>query len=417
MKDLNNQNIKQLTALEKELLAYRDLISKLSMGIQYENPELGIRINKDRGQVKTEVIHIQTRNQPSFCIQDLVIPRDTDFEEVEVLLSPILDTVPHHIVFCNNKGEITLINKKAASDLHVNRERMIGKHIRELLKIPDSLIMLLETIKTRKQIVNRDVLDSNYGINNTHIVWDQDGEIKRVIGTFEFLNVVKEAEKQAMAGRIAAGIAHEIRNPLTTVRGYLQFLLDKLSPEVSGIVSSLLIPELDRANKIISDFLSIAKPSETKFELVKINSYICDELGSFLKSEAFLHRVEIEFNCSLEVEDSLVSINHQEILQVFINLFRNALEAKNDNPLKISLETKREMNFVQIIFKDNGTGISPIHLEHIFDPFFTTKDEGTGLGLSVSRKMIENHGGSMLVSSSEDGTTFLINLPIANTMS
>jgi signal transduction histidine kinase len=271
--------------------------------------------------------------------------------------------------------------------------------------------MLLETLKTEKPIINREILDANYGINNTRIYRDQNGKIKRVLGLFQFLNIVKEAEKQAVAGRIAAGIAHEIRNPLTTVRGYLQFLSDKFNPEITQLVSSLLIPELDRANKIITDFLAIAKPSDTKFELVNINHYLCNDLANFLNSEAFLYDANIEIDCSQDVENCYVSINSSEMVQVFINLFRNAVEAKSNERLKILLQTRLVNQQVQIIFTDNGIGITPDALAHLFDPFFTTKDEGTGLGLSVSRKIVENHGGTISVRSNPEGTTFYIQLP------
>jgi transcriptional regulator with PAS, ATPase and Fis domain len=93
---------------------------------------------------------------------------------------------------------ITLCNKKAAEDLGVVRDSIIGKHIRDLLNIPDDLIMLLETLHSEKPIINREVLDTNYGINNTWIYRDYNGKIKRVLGAFQSLNMVKESEKQAL---------------------------------------------------------------------------------------------------------------------------------------------------------------------------------------------------------------------------
>ncbi|MBM6618801.1 two-component system sensor histidine kinase NtrB [Bacillus suaedaesalsae] len=406
-------NVDSKTAqLEQELQVYRELLAHLPFSFSYTDNNRGLKITKERGKQlpMTERTVIEEHASPTFTT-DFSLEKDVAFDEIEKILSPIFDTVPHHIVMIDENGHITLCNEKAATDFNKDRDSLIGKHIRELLSIPDNLILLLETLHTGQPIINREVLDSNYGINNTRIFRDSTGKIIRVLGAFQFLNKVKDSEKQAVAGRIAAGIAHEIRNPLTTVRGYLQFLSDKFSPDISSLVSSLLIPELDRANKIITDFLALAKPSDTKFELFNANNYICENVGKFLKSEAFLYDVDVEFECDKQVDDVLVSINSSEMLQVFINLFRNSFEAKGTDRLHIKLETSLLEKHVQIAFIDNGTGISPKALEHLFDPFFTTKDEGTGLGLSVSRKIVENHGGILTVRSSHKGTTFYIQLP------
>ncbi|NEY73603.1 GHKL domain-containing protein [Bacillus mesophilus] len=406
-----NSQEKRISELEDELQSYRELLSRIPAAMSYRDYNRGIHIQKDRGLSLPKHSKIEKRLLPSELKQDLLLEQDVPFEKIEEFLLPIFDTIPHHIVFINAHGCITLCNKKTAEDLDVDRDSIIGKHIRDLLNLPDDLIMLLETLRTGNPIVNREVLDTNYGINNTWIYRDVNGNIIRVLGAFQSLNLVKESEKQALAGRIAAGIAHEIRNPLTTVRGYLQFIKGGLSPDISELIHSLLIPELDRANKIISDFLTIAKPSETKAEMVNFNEFIKNQLGPLLKSEAFLHNVEVIFDCSPDVDDELVSINSSEMLQIFINLFRNAVDAKSERPMKIKLKTKVDQQRLQIVFSDNGNGIPANQLEHIFDPFFTTKDEGTGLGLSLSRKMVENHGGSISVRSSEKGTSFYIQLP------
>lgn len=412
MKEIHINEDSKTAQLEEELQAYRELLAHLPFSFSYTDHNRGLTITKERGNdlPVTERTTIEPHTTPTFK-SDFSLERDIDFAELERIMSPIFDTVQHHIVMIDENGIITLCNEKTAADFGIDRDSLIGKHIRELLNIPDNLISLLETLHTGKPIVNREVLDANYGINNTRIIRDPNGKILRVLGSFQFLSKVKDAEKQAIAGRIAAGIAHEIRNPLTTVRGYLQFLSDKFSEDISELVSTLLIPELDRANKIITDFLALAKPSDTKFELFNANDYICEDIGKFLKSEAFLHDVNVEFQCDPQVDSVLVSINSSEMLQVFINLFRNSIEAKNSDRLQIKLETRIIDKHVQISFKDNGAGISPEALEHLFEPFFTTKDEGTGLGLSVSRKIVENHGGLLTVRSSHKGTTFYIQLP------
>ncbi len=371
------------------------------------------RLKQENAELRNEILQLKDRAEEN---QDYWPGLDNgeegvSFEKLESFLNPILDLVPHHIVFIDGNGLITLCNLQAARDLHADRRDIVGRHIRELLKIPDDKINLLESLRTKKPIVNREVLDKNYGINNTRIILDENGNVKRVLGAFQFLNGVKEAEKQALAGRIAAGIAHEIRNPLTTVRGYLQLLQGKTNKEVSELFSSLLIPEIDRANKIITDFLRIAKPGETTSELLNAKEFILGYTGKFLNSEALLYNAEIEYQLAEIADNTFFKGDRDELLQVFINLFRNAFQAKGSEPLKIIIAAKRVDSFLRIEFRDNGRGIPSSILPHIFDPFFTTKDEGTGLGLSVSKKVIENHGGMMNVMSDGQGTQFIIDIP------
>ncbi len=239
------------------------------------------------------------------------------------------------------------------------------------------------------------------------------GQLRDMTDRFFMEEKIKTAEKQVLAGRIAAGIAHEIRNPLTTVRGYLQFLEKEVASDTGQLFSNLLIPEIDRANKIISDFLSIAKPSEKAFERMQIKHFFTDYLWNFLKSEALLHNANLDFHIPSHTENLFILCNREELLQVFINLFQNSLQAESDSPLEVRICTNVEDEHIQIKFNDNGKGIPSSILTNIFEPFFSTKDTGTGLGLSVSQKIIENHNGHMTAKSMENlGTTFVIKLPI-----
>lgn len=224
--------------------------------------------------------------------------------------------------------------------------------------------------------------------------------------------MMKETEKLAVAGRIAAGIAHEIRNPLTTVRGYLQFLKNDLPDRIISLIDRLLIPELDRANNIITDFLSTAKPADIKMEKIKLNQFIRKDVGMLLQSEALLNNVNVYFDLDDQLDRCKINGDKNQLLQVFLNLFRNSVEAKVKKTMNVTISSKRSNNMVQIQFCDDGPGIPPTVIDHIFDPFFSTKETGTGLGLSLSRKIIELHKGTMKVQSGDKGTCFFIELPI-----
>ena len=124
-----------------------------------------------------------------------------------------------------------------------------------------------------------------------------------------------------------------------------------------------------------------------------------------------MHNISIDYNFSNELDDILVNIDRHELVQVFLNLFQNAADAQGEKPLSIQITSYRLDNFVRITFTDNGIGIPLAIQEYIFDPFFSTKDSGTGLGLSVT-KIIQNHNGTLKMTSDPDGTTFTISIPI-----
>lgn len=414
MGDLSYEKLKQrVKQLELETQFYQHLIKQIPFALTFTDYKAGKKLEKKRGSAAPTIRSIPTSLKKRAELQlDIDLNHDIPFEKVEKFLTPIFDLVPHHIVFVDENGIITLCNLQAANDAGVDRDSIIGKHMRELLQLPDELIITLQSIKKKEPIYNREVLDRYYGIINTRFLYNHDGSIKRVISTFQFLNMMKETEKLAVAGRIAAGIAHEIRNPLTTVRGYLQFLKCELPDQIVSLIDRLLIPELDRANSIITDFLSIAKPTDIKMEKMAIHRFIQEDLGMLLQSEALLHNVDIHFDLDERLDNCVIKVDKSQLLQVFLNLFRNAVEAKTKKTMRVTISTKRYNNIVQIRFCDDGPGIPPAIINHIFGPFFSTKETGTGLGLSLSRKIIELHKGTMKVESGDNGTCFFVELPL-----
>ncbi|MGH1141803.1 ATP-binding protein [Bacillus pseudomycoides] len=400
---------KQIKELERKVQFYEQLVNQLPHHFTYKNSQLGLQLHKKGTSHSINRIPKQERES------NLVLTCDSLFlfEQLEKHFVHIFDAFSHHVTFIDNKGIITLCNQSAVDDLGISRSDIIGKPIQQLLNLPEEKIKALETLRSGKEIYNEEVLDTNYGISNNRIIRDYNGEIFRVISVFHYLNTERDAEKLALAGRIAAGIAHEVRNPLTTVRGYLQFLQESVSPSNKELFQNLLIPELDRANSIITKFLSISKAHEFKREPFPINTFLREYIQQLLASEVFLHNISIEYNLSSDLEDTLVNIDRHELVQVFLNLFQNAVDAKSDKPLSIQITSHRLDNFARITFQDNGTGIPPAIQDYIFDPFFSTKDAGTGLGLSVTRKIIQNHNGTLKVSSNENGTTFIISIPLA----
>lgn len=399
---------KRIEELENKVRLYEELVNQLPHHFTYKNPHIGLQIKKTR--TTHSIQNIQKENKKA----DFQLTCDSLFlfEQLETYFVHIFDAFSHHVTFVDSKGNITLCNQVAADDFGVVRNDIIGKPIQQLLNLPEEQIKAIETLRTGTEIYNEEVLDKNYGILNNRIIRDYNGEIFRVISVFHYLNTERDAEKFSLAGRIMTGIAHEVRNPLTTVRGYLQFLQDNVSPSNKELFKSLLIPELDRANSIITKFLAISKTREFTREPFPINTFLREYIQQLLASEVFLHNISIDYEFSTELDGVLVNIDRHELVQVFLNLFQNAIDARGERPLSIQISSYRLDNFVRITFTDNGTGVPPAIQEYIFDPFFSTKDSGTGLGLSVTKKIIQNHNGTLKMSSNQNGTTFTISIPI-----
>ncbi len=210
---------KRIEELENKVRFYEELVNQLPHHFTYKNPHIGLQIKKTRSTHSIQ--NIQKENKEA----DFQLTCDSLFlfKQLETYFIHIFDAFSHHVTFVDNKGNITLCNQAAADDFGVVRNDIIGKPIQQLLKLPEEKIKALETLRTGTEIYNEEVLDKNYGILNNRIIRDYNGEIFRVISVFHYLNTERDAEKFSLAGRIAAGIAHEVRNPLTTVRGYLQF--------------------------------------------------------------------------------------------------------------------------------------------------------------------------------------------------
>jgi len=412
---MNDRLSQQIEALERKLRAYERLVEKLPFPFVFTDYKTGITIEKKRGDDRPHLHPAPTAPEKEAEWRwDIDLYHDVPFEKVEALLTPLLDLVPHHIVFVDGHGIITLCNLQAAIDTGVDRDAIIGKHIRELLKLPDELIATLQSLEKGEPLHNHEVLDRFYGIVNTRFIYNDDGSVKRVISMFQSLSMMKETEKLAVAGRIAAGIAHEIRNPLTTVRGYLQLLKNDLSDRVASLVERLLIPELDRANDIITDFLNIAKPADVKMETFNLHRFLRDDVGVLLQSEALLHNVNVHFDLDKQLDDYEMNGDRSQLLQMFLNLFRNAIEAKVAKTMNVTISSRKSNHTVQLRFCDDGPGIPPSVIDHIFDPFFSTKETGTGLGLSLSKKIVELHRGTMKVQSNGCGACFLMEFPLRN---
>ncbi|MBM4762923.1 response regulator [Bacillus sp. B15-48] len=215
-----------------------------------------------------------------------------------------------------------------------------------------------------------------------------------------------------LIGQMAAGISHEIRNPMTTVRGFLQLLNTKNELSEFNHYFTLMIEEIDRANSIITEFLSMGNTRTTNLEMLDLNSIITDIIP-LLHANAFNQNKQIQLETS---EIPRLRLNRNEIRQLILNLYRNGLEAMDEGEI-LTIRTYTELDVVVLAVEDQGKGIEPEVLEKLGTPFFSTKDNGTGLGLGVCYGIANRHQAKIDIQTGENGTTFLVKFKTENSQS
>lgn len=218
---------------------------------------------------------------------------------------------------------------------------------------------------------------------------------------------IRRLDSLNLIGEMAAGIGHEVRNPMTTVRGYLQLFLRKDTFSTYSDQFETMINELDRANSIITEFLSLAKDKEFDRELGSINEIIHD-LTPLIQADAFRSGHDVKFETG-NIPD--LQLDKSQIRQLILNMTRNGFEAMTV-PGVLTIQTYVEGEHIVLSVEDTGTGIPDDVLQKIGTPFFTTKENGTGIGLSVCYRIAERHDATIDIESSEKGTAFLIRFPI-----
>ncbi|WP_239619081.1 PAS domain-containing sensor histidine kinase [Cohnella mopanensis] len=218
--------------------------------------------------------------------------------------------------------------------------------------------------------------------------------------------MIRRSDKLSVAGELAAGVAHEIRNPLTALRGFMQLLRDKKTDYVD-----IMLVEIDRISYIVNEFLGMAKPQALTFIACDLPELI-EQVLVFMQPQAILYNVQMNLNIQFPI--SSIECEPNQIKQVYMNVLKNAIESMpQGGQIEIAISMKNEgMIMTRII--DQGGGIPEDRLEKIGEPFFSLKESGTGLGLMVCNRIVEAHKGKITIQSVvNEGTTLEIELPTA----
>ncbi|MDF2934881.1 MAG: Two-component sensor histidine kinaselike protein [Paenibacillaceae bacterium] len=219
---------------------------------------------------------------------------------------------------------------------------------------------------------------------------------------------LSNTEKLSVAGQMAAGVVHEIRNPVTVISGYLQ-LMKKGTQINHAPMIDLMLGEVNRINLLVNEFLFLARPSGPKFALKSICGIIGDNLRLF-EAQATGAGVELEFRCPPNVP--LISCDENQIKQVLVNVIKNGLESMTEDGGKLTVEVESAPPYIRLQITDTGCGIESQDLKMIGEPFFTTKESGNGLGIMICRRIVDNHKGTFHIQSQPgQGTTVEIILP------
>jgi signal transduction histidine kinase len=226
---------------------------------------------------------------------------------------------------------------------------------------------------------------------------------------------IRRADRLASLGTLTAGLAHEIRNPLVAIKTLTQLLPERLDDEeFRNKFLNIASGEVDRIASLVTELLDFARPSDPKLESEDINT-ILDGMILLVSTETKKKQIKVIKNYASDLPP--VQIDREQIKQVFLNVLLNAIEATSEKG-RITVKTRSFLKTggepcVQIEFSDTGCGISEEHLEDIFNPFFTTKNTGSGLGLSISNQIVQDHKGYIAVESQlGKGSSFFINLPV-----
>ncbi|HWO97073.1 MAG TPA: MHYT domain-containing protein [Bacillus sp. (in: firmicutes)] len=221
---------------------------------------------------------------------------------------------------------------------------------------------------------------------------------------------LRESEKLSLVGELAAGVAHEIRNPLTSLKGFTKLIAQDTGAKSTKEYLKIMMDEIERINFIVSEFMVLSKPHLVNFSERDL-SIIVKSVVTLLNTQAIIKNIEIV--TVVEGDSFLLKCEENQIKQVLVNLIKNSIEAMPQGG-KIYVKLKKQEAHFVIEVMDEGVGITKEQLDLVGKPFYTTKSEGTGLGLMVSKKIIQNHNGKIeMISEINKGTTVLIFLPFS----
>ncbi|CAA7601606.1 Two component system, signal transduction histidine kinase [Acididesulfobacillus acetoxydans] len=342
--------------------------------------------------------------------------------EAQTHRDALLVNSPNGIITVDASGKIVLFNPAAAFLTGIEQTAALSLNYLQagfsesLQTLIHTLLQQEETVRAKETLYTRpDGTSIAMAVTGSRLFDMQN----RLIGVLLVMIDLREkrlleeqvlrASRLAALGELASGVAHEIRNPLTAVKGYTQLLDEELpAGDEKHEYTSVIEKEVWRLDRLVQELLAFARPAASRFQPVDLNAAI-DETLVLIDNRALREHIELIRDFG---EHIVVEADREQIKQILLNLLLNAIQAITEQGT-IYLSTRRydEEAIVRII--DSGTGIMPEHMGELFNPFFTTKEQGTGLGLAIVHQLVELHHGHIQVRSApERGAAFEIHLPL-----
>lgn len=342
---------------------------------------------------------------------------------ITVFSEALVKNMPIGLIALDESGNIAICNEKAGAILNIPRSDTPGKKMDSLIPAPVQKIFTdlpengglveedLQLISGQKETKTLEIVAASLtaeGISTGKIILLRD-----VTALRQLENEVAKSRYLTSIASLAAGVAHEIRNPLSSIKGFAVYFRERFSGNNEDQkTADIMIAEVERLNRVISQLIEFARPLELKREKTYFPDLIQHTL-SLIAADAKNSHVTITTDSAFDTP--LTEVDPDKVKQVLLNIFLNSLTAmKNGGNLLIKLVT--EKNNIAVIISDTGAGIEKMDLPRIYDPYFTSKPAGTGLGLAVVQKIMEAHGGTINVESLVGrGTAVSLQFPLNST--
>ncbi len=350
-----------------------------------------------------------------FLYQSIRVGKST-LANMQLYTENVIESIPAGLLTLNGQGEIVSSNRRAEMLLSRTLQEMKGQNLEELFSPLPSGLLEEQKLLLEKNVLCHDSNGGNIPVElSTSPLLDHDGQHNGLVIIIRDMREIKKIEQQlelsrrlASLGKMAAGVAHEIRNPLGTLRGFAQYFGNEAGEGTDGKkYAELMISEVDRLNQTISSLLQFARAREPQRVQVYV-SELFEKLESLVAVDIVAEHIFYHQKC-----DPALSLfaDPDLLLQVLLNLVKNSISV-TDAGGEVRLSAQQFGDGVQIEVTDTGHGMTEEELERLFDPFFSTRKDGTGLGLAVSHQIVEQHHGRIEVKSTLGlGTTMKVILP------
>jgi two-component system sensor histidine kinase HydH len=331
----------------------------------------------------------------------------------------LVENMPIGLIAVDSKRKIAMSNNTAGSILSISPPDISGKGAEAIL--PEALLKLISDLEEKKGVVETEidcVLKDGKTVPLEVSAAELKDEMENFLGNiilFKDLSEVRSLRREvarsqrlASLGSLAAGVAHEIRNPLSSIKGFAVYFRERQEKEEEKQIAGIMIQEVDRLNRVVSQLVELSRPVSVSKKPVSLRTVIENTL---ILMERDASEKKIEIKKIFLREELQIPVDEDRISQVLLNLYLNAIDSmENGGVLSVELSGGNEGATIKV--SDTGKGIDEKDLPHVFDPYYTTKRTGTGLGLAIVHNIVEAHNGKITVESSPGkGSVFSVFLP------